>query len=173
MTELLEILKISIPSLIVASTSYLLIKKLMDSRIKQLELEKFKELNKESLTIRLQAYERLILLCERINPNSLIIRENQSGLTNFELEHKLVASLKSEFEHNLSQQLYISNKAWRKVNETKDEIIMLIRKEASQLEKQDSSLGLCKSIIETYSQNNNIVEESIELLKKEVSTIWN
>src|ERR1700741_706539 len=114
MDELFEIVKIILPAGIVFITTYYLVKNFLDheSRKKTLDL---KLANQAVITpIRLQAYERVVLFLERINPNSMVMRLNKTGsAANFQGE--LLKTIRNEFEHNLSQQIYMSSKAWESV----------------------------------------------------------
>lgn len=80
---------------------------------------------KSVLSIRLQAYERLILLLERIHPDALVERIIQPGMSARELRYAMEMSVQAEFQHNLSQQMYVSDNAWGLIVSAKDEIIKL------------------------------------------------
>ena len=110
--EILEILKYIVPALIVFITSYLLIKMMVkndgDRRNKEIILQ-----NQKTITpLRLQAYERAVLFLERISLESLILRVNKQGMTSKQLQSEILSAIRAEFEHNLSQQIYMGPQVW-------------------------------------------------------------
>ncbi|WP_321281131.1 hypothetical protein [Marinifilum fragile] len=173
MTGILEISKYILPSLVVFATTYFVIKAFFKRDEQKRKQEIFLNNQKRITPIRLQAYERLIIFLERIHPESLIVRENVIGMNNQQLQQKLISAIRTEFEHNLSQQMYISGELWKQIKAAKENIIQLINSEASQLITTDSSLGLSKAIIESHMQIQNAeIDKAIASLKNEVSTIW-
>jgi hypothetical protein len=174
MTGVLEIVKYILPSLVVFATAYFVIKAFFRRDDQKRKQELFLNNQKEITPIRLQAYERLIIFLERIHPESLIVRENVAGMSNQQLQQKLIAAIRTEFEHNLSQQVYVTAKLWKEIKAAKESILQLINSEGSQLLPDDSSLGLSKAVIESHMQiQNPQIEKTISLLKEEVGSIWN
>lgn len=173
MTGILEISKYILPSLVVFVTAYFVIKAFFKRDDQKRKQEIFLNNQKRITPIRLQAYERLIIFLERIHPESLIVRENVIGMNNQQLQQKLVSAIRTEFEHNLSQQMYVSGELWKQIKSAKENIIQLINSEASQLITTDSSLGLSKAVIESHMQIQNAeIDKAIATLKNEVSRIW-
>lgn len=173
MTGILEISKYILPSLVVFATAYFVIKAFFKRDDQKRKQEIFLNNQKRITPIRLQAYERLIIFLERIHPESLIVRENVIGMNNQQLQQKLVSAIRTEFEHNLSQQMYVSGELWKQIKSAKENIIQLINSEASQLITTDSSLGLSKAVIESHMQIQNAeIDKAIATLKNEVSRIW-
>ena len=173
MTAVLEIVKYILPSLVVFATAYFVIKAFFKRDEQKRKQELFLNNQKEITPIRLQAYERLIIFLERIHPESLIVRENVAGMNNQQLQQKLIAVIRTEFEHNLSQQVYVSAELWKDIKSAKESILQLINSEGSQLLPTDSSLGLSKAVIESHMQiQNSQIEKTIAALKKEVGSIW-
>jgi len=173
MNELLDILKYILPSLVVFGTVYFVLKSFLDNDSKKRILE-IKMANQNTITpIRLQAYERLVLFLERINPNSLILRESRKEFNVFQLQSILIKTIREEFEHNLSQQLYISGQSWEIVKKTKEDVIKLINTAAANISDDADSADLAKKIIEMNLVNNKpIVAPALNVLKSEVSTIF-
>ena len=106
-----------------------------------------------SFPLQLQAYERLILLSERISLPSLISRNNQPGLTSRELQIILTQSIKQEFEHNVTQQIYVTPEAWDAVRNLKEQNIHIINQVASFLAPEASGTDLSKYLLEMLVQN--------------------
>lgn len=174
MNDFLEISKYVLPSLVVFATAYLMVKELFKREDKKLKLEVFLNNQKETTPIRLQAYERLIIFLERIHPESLVIRENTTGLSNAQLQQKLISAIRNEFEHNISQQMYVSTESWILIKNAKENMIQLINAQAAQLVPSDTSLLLCKAMIESHmQQQKSAIEIAISGLKKEVQMFWN
>lgn len=134
METFLEILKFTIPGLIVFATAYFLLKLYLDDRQKGNFLLQNIEAQKITLPLRLQAYERLILLCERVSLPALLLRVRAPGMTVNELRNALLLNISQEFDHNTSQQLYVSNTLWQIISLAKDQTLTLVSKSASALD---------------------------------------
>ncbi len=99
-------------------------------------------------TLRLQAYERLTLLVDRIALPNLISRVNQGGLTAREMQLVLTRSVKEEYDHNITQQLYVTPEAWTAVKNLKEQNMLTINQLASALPQQATGLDLNKLLLE-------------------------
>jgi len=168
MDYLFEIVKIILPAAIVFLTAYYLVKNFLDheSRKKTLDV---KLANQTVITpIRLQAYERVILFLERINPNSMVMRLNKAtSAATFQGE--LLKTIRSEFEHNLSQQIYMSNKSWEAVVKGKEETIKLINIASSKVNADASGMELAQAVIAVSSQLTELpTKYAIDIIKNEI-----
>jgi hypothetical protein len=173
MKDFWEISKYILPSLVVFATAWFIIKSFFKQEEKKRKFEAFLANQKDITPIRLQAYERLILFLERIHPESLIIRENVTGLNNQQFQQKLIQAIRNEFEHNLSQQVYVSAELWVSVKEAKESVIQLINSEANDLVATDSSITLSKAVIESHMQiKNSAINKAIGQVKEEIGSIW-
>ena len=103
----------------------------------------------DSTSLRLQAYERLVLLAERISLPNLISRLNQPGISAVEMKVILTENIKHEFEYNSTQQLYVSPVSWDAVRNLKEQNIMIINQVAGTLPATASASDLNKKILET------------------------
>ncbi|MBW8684886.1 DUF7935 family protein [Chitinophaga rhizophila] len=108
--------------------------------------------DKAVLPLQLQAYERLVLLVERINLQNLISRIFQPGLSAVDMHVGLVQTIKAEFEHNIAQQIYVSPTAWEAVKTLKEQSITLVNQVASQLPPDATAMDLNKQILEIFLQ---------------------
>lgn len=130
-------------------------------------------INNETIKLQLQAYERLTLLSERISLPNLISRIPNAGVSLRNMQHALVEAIKTEYEYNLSQQVYVSPEAWRAVNNLKEQNIYIINQLASTLPQHASGLDLNKHIID-YLMNNsraslhNVVLEALNFEAKKI-----
>lgn len=102
-----------------------------------------------SKPLQLQAYERLVVLTERIALPSLVNRLNQPGLSANDMRIVLVENTRQEYEYNASQQIYVTQQAWEAVRNFKDQNIMLINRVAASLAPEASGVDLNKKILET------------------------
>lgn len=102
----------------------------------------------ESLPLRLQAYERLVLLTERIALPNLIGRLNQPGISAVEMKMILVENIKQEFEYNSTQQLYVSPLSWDAVRNLKEQNLMVVYQVAASLPLDAAAAELNKKILE-------------------------
>ena len=166
--EVLEILKYILPSGIVFLTAYHLIKKFLDDK-RDMEIMKARaESKKNVLPTKLQAYERLILLLERIEPNNLVVRVHQPAMTAKVFQRELLKTVRDEFEHNLTQQLYVSNDAWNSVNSSVQALNQLINLSAEKVSDNANGLELSNMLFEIVSKAGvSPTASAIESLKNE------
>ena len=146
MTE--TILIISIPLFTFSMVIMLSLKWFLNNLYKNQKLILLREENKHVLNLKLQAYERTVLLIERISPESLIIREQQQGLNCMQFHSGLIQTIRKEYEHNLAIQIYISDESWNLLKQTKEEIIKLINTCASEVQPKNPSIELGQKILE-------------------------
>ncbi len=98
--------------------------------------------------LQLAAYERLVILADRIAIPNLISRSSQPGLGKTDMQQLLTQTIKQEYEHNISQQIYVSADAWEAVRNLKDQNIHLINQVASVLPAEANGLDLSKKILD-------------------------
>jgi hypothetical protein len=108
---------------------------------------------------RVEAYQRIILFMERISPNSLVMRKFQNGMQAKELQAELLSTIRSEFEHNIAQQIFISPQGWKMVKESKEEIIKIINLASSQIDENGNALDLSQKIFEIATQLEKLPTE--------------
>lgn len=106
-----------------------------------------------SQALQLQAYERLILLTERIALPNLISRVNQPNLSLRDMQSLLTQSIRQEFDHNITQQIYVSNESWEAVRNLKDQNLLIINQVASFLPAEATGLDLNKALLEMLMQS--------------------
>ncbi len=168
MDYLKDILIIVVPGLLIFLTAYLLLKNFLDNQEKKEWMKVKMDMRKEALPYRLQAYERVILLMERINPNNMIPRVRESNMTAADLQVALIKDIRNEFEHNLSQQLYLTEDSWLLVKNAKEEIIKLINLSYGHLKPDDDSMELGRAILNALMKNESSpTDQAIRYLKHE------
>lgn len=173
METTLEILKYTLPAGIVFLTAFVLMRGLIRNNELRNQREIAESAGKTILPIRLQAYERLALLLERISPESLIMRVNKPGMGAKQLHAELLSSIRAEFEHNLSQQVYISNEAWERIRAARGNVINLVNAAADQVKEDASALTYSQKVFEQVLQlKTPPVQEALEFLKEEMRELY-
>ncbi|HEY4154089.1 MAG TPA: hypothetical protein VGM24_01635 [Puia sp.] len=124
-------------------------------------------------TLKLQAYERLILLADRIAIPNLVSRTNQPGLSAREMQSLLTQVLRQEFDHNITQQIYVSPEAWDAVRNLKEQNLLIVNQVASFLPAEASGQDLNKSLLELVMQNpkvslHNVVADALAFEAKKM-----
>ncbi len=147
-TTLLEILKYTLPAMIVLISSYLIVQKFLVSQTQRKQLALLRDNNDITLRLRLQAYERLVVFLERIQPRNLIPRVYHPGMSARELQQALAMQINSEFEHNLSQQIYVSTQVWDTVKNVKEQEINMVSQLAQQLKPDATAKDLHVRIVD-------------------------
>jgi len=142
-----EILKYTIPSLVVFAASFYLLRQYLNSQYEMKALEVKSKYSKNAIPLKLQAYERLLLFCERISIPNLLLRLKTRDMSVGELKNAMVISVQKEFEHNMAQQLYTSQKLWDILSLTKNDIISMITNAANQLNNQDNAEELANALM--------------------------
>ncbi|WP_340198497.1 hypothetical protein [Ascidiimonas sp. W6] len=130
-----------------------------------------KDAQKNTLPIRLQAYERMALFLERINPQKLLVRVSPSSASKNEYENQLITNIENEYDHNISQQIYMSDECWNIVKAAKNATIQIIRK-SSMSDKIDSSDKLRESILNDLMDRQTPSYAALSFIKKEVGELW-
>lgn len=174
MDALVEILKIILPAGAVFAAAFLIVKRFLDSEQKRRDHEIKKSNHAAIIPLKLQAYERIVIFLERINPNSLVVRINKNGYTAHQFHLELIKTIKSEYEHNLSQQIYMSYGAWELVKTTKEEIIKLINISSTKVPHDNSSNDLAMMILNVTANLDKKLPNDIalEYIKKEIGQIF-
>lgn len=173
-TAILEILKYTLPALIVFLTAYYLLTRYMLKEATEKTIELKMSRDKEVVLLRLQAYERLALFLERINFAPVISRVRTPDMISNELQYAIVKNIREEFEHNLSQQIYVSSDAWNLIVQAKEEMMKTVNLIGTQLPPEASSGQLISALFNGI-QNANAplpTEQALEFLKAECRQLF-
>jgi len=170
---LMEIVKITLPGLLVFLATFFTIQKLIDVVMRretaQIKIEKMKVV----VPLRLQAYERLMLYLERISPESLIQRISIECRNAHEAHQKTNFSILSEFEHNISQQMYVSPELWQKVKGARDFMLRISNEAISEVGVDATHHAFFNKLWEHFhSSEKNMLEIAKDYLKEEVKKIF-
>jgi len=165
-----NILVITIPALIVFLTAWVILNKMIsndqDKRRQELILQ-----NSRTVTpVKLQAYERIVLFLERISLESLLVRVSTSDMKASQLHSVLLTTIRSEFEHNLSQQIYMSPQAWEVVRNARSSMIKIINSEAETVQSNSPGMVLSKQLLEKVMElDKEPTRVAIDYLKGEIA----
>jgi hypothetical protein len=170
---ILEILKYTIPALIVLTSSYLVVKKFLVSEMQRKQLAIFRESQDITLRLRLQAYERLVLFIERISPGQLIPRIYNSAMTVRDLQQAMIINIRGEFEHNLAQQIYVSKNVWETVKNVKEQEILMANQVAQTLSPDAPAKELHARILDIIlkSEQELPTNMALQIINEEVKMV--
>ncbi|MEA1785261.1 hypothetical protein U1E44_04090 [Arenibacter sp. GZD96] len=129
-----------------------------------------KDSQKNTLPIRLQAYERMALFLERISIPSLVVRVAPKSTHKNDYENLLVKSIENEFDHNLSQQIYLSDECWNIIKAAKSATIQAIRKAG--MSESDTADKLREDILNETMDKQSPSATALSYVKKEISELW-
>ncbi|MEZ4900399.1 MAG: hypothetical protein R2822_00780 [Spirosomataceae bacterium] len=168
-----DLLKILLPSALVLYAMYLTVTTFLKKQLDEKQLELRQKQIEITLPIRLQAYERMCLFLERISPNNLIVRMNGAATNAIEFQQILMNEVREEFNHNLSQQVYMSHEAWEQIRAAQQEVIALINQAAVEVAPDAAPLELSKKIFEKIIQENrNPTATALKHTKEEIQTVF-
>jgi len=170
--EILEILKYTIPALIVFLTAVFVLREMIKRDQTKHKFEVLMQNQKTITPIRLQAYERLVLFLERITPDSLILRASKPEMNTRQLQQAILQAIRAEYEHNMSQQVYITPRAWEIVKNARSGVIKLVNTSFDALKADDPAIKLSKLILERSMQiEKHPTQVAIDFLKAEIGEI--
>lgn len=170
-SQLIQLLFYTLPALITGVIAYLFFSKHTANEDGRRRFLLHKDSQKHALPLRLQAYERLVLFLERINPAKLLVRVTPQGSDKNAYEDYLIAQIEQEYEHNLTQQIYISAESWDIITTAKNATIQLIRK-SNMSEKVDSANKLREVMLTDLFDKQSPSSVAVAYLKNEVSQLW-
>lgn len=170
-TETLDYLAYLLPALIAGGIGYYFFKSYVHHQREMQYLELRKENRSEVLPLRLQAFERLILLLERISPGQLLSRVKPIGEDKYDYENLLIASIEQEFEHNLVQQVYVSQRCWDAIKASKNSTISMIR-QTNMNDKITDAQKLREVILTNLLDKPSPSDTGIAFLKNEVKKLF-
>lgn len=172
MEILFEILKITIPAALVFFTAWILLGKMIRNDQDRRRQEIILQNSRTIVPIRLQAYERIILFLERITMESLLVRVNKQGMTAGQLHSALLNTIRTEFEHNLSQQIYMTRQSWEVIKNAKSNTVKTINTVAEGMPETATSVDLSRGLLERVMElDKEPTQVAIEFVKSEIATL--
>lgn len=172
MVVLAEILKITIPGLLVLIATWLIMRNMLKSDQEKRRQELVIQNSRTIVPIRLQAYERIVLFLERISLESMLVRISTPGVSASQLHSSLLTTIRSEFEHNLSQQIYMSPQAWEVVRNARSNMIKLINGEFEKTPEGATGMEFSKRLLEAVMElDKEPTRVAIDFIKSEIGKI--
>ena len=168
--KIFEILAFTLPAVITGLVAMYFFKTLVSSDEKRRNYLIRKEGQKIALPLRLQAYERLTIFLERISPSKLLLRVKPSGADAESYGNKLIQVIEQEFDHNLAQQIYVSDTAWKAVKTSKSVMIKIIRGAIEKEEVKDAT-SLQEEIMKATLKNEGPTQAALAFLRLEVQKL--
>lgn len=170
-TTILNFAMSILPTLVVGYVAYYFftnyVKNEQDRRIYQLK----KDTHRDMLEYRIQALERMTLYLERIDPGRLLVRVKPYSDDKNDYEKLLIDAIEQEFEHNLTQQIYLSAECWDAIRATKNATITLIRK--INMSDQIADADKLREVILTELLDRPAPSiTGLEYIKKEARELW-
>ena len=173
MDALIEYGKILIPASVVLYAVYLMVRSFINKEIELRKLEVRSRSIETVLPNRLQAYERMCLFIERISPPNMLLRLNNPGYSAREFHKLLLDEIRNEYNHNVSQQIYMSEDVWSMIKNAKEDLTILINEASSQMAPEAASLDLSRKIFElTLEKKVEPLGHALSELKKEIQQIF-
>jgi len=158
-----------LPAVLVMMLAVYMLNKVLNHDHTRRVFEYKKSVAKEMVPLRMQAYERLALFLERMQPSNLLLRVQKPNMKSSMLHVVLLKTIRSEFDHNMSQQVYVSDAAWQLINKGKDQLIGVINQNVTSVSPDSDATEFGKLIIEaSLEQQKWFIDEALVLLKEEL-----
>lgn len=169
----LELIKVVVPASVVLYAVYLMVRAFIQREIDLKKLEVRSRSIETILPSRLQAYERMTLFLERISPQNLLIRLTNPAFSAKDFQKVLLDEIRNEYNHNASQQVYMSEDVWSKIRNAKEDLIMLINEASGAMMPDAKSIDLSKKIFELAMEKKvDLISLALTELKKEIQQIF-
>jgi len=173
MEVILEIIKITVPALIVFATVYFLMKNHTEQQIELKQYELGSQNRSTTMPLRLGAYERLSLFLERIAVPNLLFRLKSTESTNASLQFALLMAIQQEYEHNISQQVYVSDNLWQIIKTAKDMNVDMINNIAKDLDGKGDAKELAGTLMQYLElQEGSPILTAQVAVKKEAALLF-
>lgn len=168
-----DLLKITIPAGLVLYLAYLLVRSFLQKQLDEIAFGVRQKNQEIVVPIRLQAYERVVLLLERITPANLVSRLSSSDYSAEEFQQILIHEIRNEFNHNLSQQVYMSDSSWTYITTAVEQTISVINSSANTLEPKAKGFDLARAILEnTAGEDMDTPKQAIKYIKEEIQDVF-
>lgn len=169
----IELLRILVPALAIMAVTFFLVRSFLNNNEKMRKTEYMIRSHEITVPLRLQAYERLTLFLERISLDSLLMRSNQPGMNSRQLHTELLSSIRNEYEHNLSQQVYMSVQAWEMIKNARAQMIKVVNTAAEKTNPMLPAIELSKKILENIGEYDKApTQTALDYLKSEIQQLF-
>ena len=170
-TKLIELASYTFPAIITGLVAYYFFNAYFKDQQNTRRWLLQKDNRKDTLPLRLQAFERMTLFMERINPSQLLVRITPFSDDKNEYANYVIAQVEQEFEHNLAQQIYISDECWSIITAAKNATIQIIRL-AAKNEKVADANQLRELILSDLLEKQSPSSAALAFIKNEVGQLW-
>ena len=173
MKEMYEVIKALLPAAVVMLTVYFMMRAFLIGQDKDRKMAIWQDKRSVTLPLRLQAYERLAIFLERLSPESMLMRVDMQGMSSGELQSALLTMIRNEFDHNVSQQIYVSQDAWDTVKKVRSYTVRQIQAVASMVSSDQPAMAFSTQFLKmTVESDTSPSEKALAMLKEEVSTLF-
>ncbi len=173
LSTILEIIKLTIPALIVFLTVYYLLRQYLQGQQQLKAMEIKQQQQSTTLPLRLQAYERLSLFCERIALPNLLLRVRGEGKTAAELRIALMLAIQQEYEHNITQQVYVSEQLWQIIKIARDDSIETVTLVGEKMDPKAPGREFAQALLNIVSQREATgADRALVAVKKEAGILF-
>ncbi len=170
-TKFIELLSYTIPAIITGLVAYFFFKQHIKNENNRRNYLLRKEKQSVALPLRLQAYERMSLFLERISPHNIIVRISPNGDDKVAYHKKLLATIDQEFDHNLSQQIYVTDACWNVIVTAKNATVNTIRNVMVNTEIKDAN-AMREAILTKTADKESPTHIALSYIKSEVGKIF-
>ena len=169
---MIEILKYAIPAFCVLLATWITMHKFYKSEADKRLWELKRLSQKEISPLRMRAYERLALLLERTMPEHMLIDLNLAEMTPLQLQAHLMHTIRQEYDHNLSQQIYVSDQVWQLIENAKQQTVAFVNSIAQQMPAQSNALDYAKTLITAYRSTGDTPNDiALQALRNEARAL--
>lgn len=164
---------LAIGSSITVAFAWYLIRNEVQKYFSLKSFEARKEERSHLLPLRLQAHERMIIFIERINPANLLVRLHQQGISAKELQAVILTEIRTEYQHNVTQQLYVGPASWNVLRKLKEDTIAMLNNAVAGLPADASGIDLSRKILEHMATiAENPYDLTLELIQKDIHQLF-
>ncbi len=173
MDILSDLVKLLIPAGLVLYGMYLTVKLLLEREADRHRHDTRNHYTEAVVPVRLQAYERMTLFLERISPNNMLLRLGGSSSTVLELQQRLLQEIRDEYNHNLSQQVYMTQGVWDQIQGAMNDVTVLINQSSGDTRPDAPAIELSRRIFERIIQKDRQpTADALKSLKEEIQTMF-
>jgi hypothetical protein len=170
-TRIIELISYSLPTLIMAFVAYSFFELYTKNENAKRNYLLQKNTKPDTLSLRLQAYERMTLFLERINPSQLLVRITPISENKIDYQNYVIAQIEQEYEHNLAQQIYVSEECWSTITTAKNAKIQMILL-ATKNERISDANQLREVVLKDLLEKPSPSSAALAFLKNEVGQLW-
>lgn len=173
MEAVIEYGKLLIPAILVLYAMYLTVKSFLNKELEKTMLEIRGNSIETVLPNRLQAYERMCLFLERITPDNLVSRLSNGQYTAQEFQYIILNEIREEYNHNVSQQVYMSDEVWTLIKNAKEELVATVNNASSKMVDGATNTDLSKQLLEdSVSKETDLIALALHEVKNEIRQVY-